>query len=363
MDLIEFRRSLRRHARASLVVAILVLGFGVASTGGPRANYAATSTVLVTPRAERFQLASASVLRVILPNVIVVARSDSLRSAAASHVQPAYTRTPISVDAAFDSQASTLFLTTQSKDANAAVAWSDALARALTERMKNDKYLVAQVLDVAQGAVLTGRRVRVLGIAASFGLALLAFVLVAFGMQRLEESRDVTGALRRRGVRVLGSVAASRRRRWKADQLSVIRAALVPDDEEDGRVLVTALSDESLSRWLADRLDEGADLQEVRDEMWPRDRQLETVEFPERASERGLSAIASPLVEQLCLRATLEDWRACVVAVDDRMSSVADVVSGVKMLEHAGIACRGVVLIHGARYVRRSKSREKEIVS
>jgi len=40
------------------------------------------------------------------------------------------------------------------------------------------------------------------------------------------------------------------------------------------------------------------------------------------------------------------------VAVDDRMSSVADVVAGVQMLKQAGIDCRGVVLIPNARHLR-----------
>jgi hypothetical protein len=276
-----------------------------------------------------------------------VTRSESLHAAAAPKVAPPYRQVPVVVDASFDSQASSLFVTATSKDPTAAIVWSGAIAHALELRMKGDLYLTVQVLDVAEGAGVTGKKVRVLGIATSFMLALLAFVLVAFGTQRLEESRDVAGALRRHGVRVLGALAASRRYRRKADQLSVIQAALAPDDDDEGTLLVTALDDQSLAQWLARRLDESEGTTQLGD--------------PTRAAGGyRLRAVAGPVVEPLALRASIDDCDACVVAVDDRMSSVAEVVAAVKTLREAGIECRGVVLVHGSRHVRQEKAHHRE---
>jgi hypothetical protein len=347
MDLIEFRRALRRHLRASLVVAILVLCIGLLTIGHPPQKYEASSTVLVTPRAERFQLASESVLRVILPNVIVVVQSQSLHAAAQPAVPPAYAHTPISVAAAFDSEASSMLVSVDSQNANAAIAWSGALSRALVERMKNDPYLAAQLLDPADGAGVTGRKARILSFGAVFVLALFAFLLVAFGAQRLEEARDNAGALRRRGIRVLGSVATARRHRHKANQLAAVVAVLLQDDYETGHVVVTALEDPSLSDWLAELLRRGSD---------------ELADARTATSQPGvprLGVTAGPLVDQVCLRALIDGtYPPCVLAADARASSINDIAAGVKTLEQAGVPCRGVVLINDARRIGRRKSRD-----
>jgi hypothetical protein len=352
VDLIEFRRALRRHVRSSLVVAIVVLCFGLFATRGIQVKYEATSSVLVTPRAERFQGASASVLRVILPNVIVLARSDSLRAEAVSRVPAEYAATPVVIDAAFDQQASAMFITALSKDGPAAAAWSSAIARSLSERMKNDPYLIVHVLDPAEGATPTGRRVRILGVIESFGFAVAAFVLVAFGAQRFEESRDVAGALRRRGVRVLGSVIATRRGGARRDGLSVVLSALLHDGHDDGRLLVASLDDERLARWLADRVNEA-------------ERSNGNAEAVEPGVVNGtgrLDAIAVPLAREFSLWSMMRDFPSCILAVDDRVSSLAEILAGVELLGAAGIVFRGVVLVRATRSAR-LKSREGQLHS
>ena len=249
-----------------------------------------------------------------------------------------YVDVPIAVDADFDTQASAMFLVVRSKNAAAAVAWSATLARSLQERMKDDTYLAVEVLDPAERASSTGQKVRLLGIIESFGLAFAAFVLVAFGLQRLEESRDVPAALRRRGVRVLGSVVATRANRARPDGVSVLLAALVRDElaelvrdeHEDERVLVTALADRGLAEWLVDRLNEA--------------------QYPllGRDSVRFLDAVPGPLLHEFQLWSMVGERPSCIVAVDGNVSSVAEIVSGVQLLDEAGVLCRGVVLIRGS---------------
>jgi hypothetical protein len=360
MDLIEFRRSLRRHLRASLAAAIVVLlVVGLTTSRGGNVKYKATSTVLVTPRAERFKGASASVLRVILPNVIVVVRSDSLRKAAAGDVPAPFLDDPIVVDAAFDNQASALFISVQSKSAASAVAWSGALARALTQRMSSDPYLAVQVLDVANGATLSGKRVRLLGIVASAGLALAAFVLVAFAAERLEESRDIAAALRRRGVRVLGSVAATRRYRRKTDALTVIQAALIRDDQEGGQLVVTTLGDPALAAWLAAGLRSseppigGVDDPSVG--AYPSG-------YPGgHLGLRDLDVVAGPSVDQMAM--STHAAGPCVLAVDGGGPSIAEILAGLHALEQAGITCRGVILVRGVRHIAASNRHDEPLAS
>jgi hypothetical protein len=321
-------------------VAILVLSIGVLGIGRSAQKYEATSTILITPRAERFQLASESVLRVILPNVELLAESQSLQKQATPTVPAEFTTIPISVTASLDTTDSSLFLNVDSKDANTATAWSGALARTLVERMKNDPYLGIQLLDPAQGAVPTGRRVKIVSFVALFAFAIFAFVLVAFGAQRLEEARDVVGALRRRGVRVLGAVGASRRRGGR-DGLQAIVAVLLSDDYDDGDVVVTAMNDPSLAEWLVDRLDR-------------EEERFVVEESPGVGILPGIGAVAGPPVGELCLRASSEDLAACVLAVDERASSVTEIVASVKLMQQAGVACRGVVLIRGSHTLHES---------
>ncbi len=293
----------------------------------------------------------------ILPNVIVVAESGALRSAALPRVAALYAHIPVSISAVFDSQATTLLLSASSVNADAAIAWSGALSHALVDRMKNDPYVDAQLLDPAEGAGITGKKARLLSFGAVFVLALFSFVLVAFAAQRLEEARDVAGALRRKGVRVLGSIATGRRHRRKADRLAAIVAALIQDDYEEGRVVVTALTDPSLAEWLADLLAEGeSDLAEIHAAT------MEPDAFsPFGATQAGegddrLGVVVGPLLDQLCLRALVEhEYPACVLAVDARTSSVSEIAAGVRTLERAGVTCRGVVLINDARRPHRPK--------
>jgi hypothetical protein len=341
VDLIELRRALRRHVRASLVVAILVLCIGLVTIGHPAQTYEASSTVLVTPRTERFQQASETVLRVILPNVIVVVQSRALHTAAEPLVPAAYTQTPITVTAAYDAEATALTVSASSRDANAAIAWSGALSHALVDRMKTDPYLDVQLLDPADGAGVTGRKARLLSFGAVFVLAMFSFLLVAFGAQRLEEVRDTAGALRKRGVRVLGTVATARRHQRKAQQVATVIAVLLRDDYETDRVVVTAQHDPSLVEWVAELLQRGAD---------------ELAEghaaTPEPSVDRLLVS-TGPLLDQLCLRAHIEnEYPPCVLAIDARTTSIHDVVTAVKTIEHAGVPCRGVVLVNDSRRTR-----------
>jgi capsular polysaccharide biosynthesis protein len=352
VDLIELRRALRRHLRASVVVAILVLCVGLVTIGHPAQTYDASSTVLVTPRTERFQQASETVLRVILPNVVVVVQSRSLHTAAAPLVPAAYTQTPISVTAAYDAEATALTVTANSQDANAAIAWSGALSHALVDRMKTDPYLDVQLLDPADGAGVSGRKARLLSFAAVFVLALFSFLLVAFGAQRLEEVRDTAGALRRRGVRVLGTVGTARRHQRKAQQVATVVAVLLQDDYESDRVVVTAQHDPSLVDWVTQLLQQGVD---------------DLAEGRVGSAEPGVgrvSVVAGPLLDQLCLRAHLDnDYPPCVLAIDARTTSIHDVVTAVKTIEHAGIPCRGVVLVNDSHRIRRRSSRVPALVA
>ncbi len=351
MDLIEFRRALRRHVHASLLAAILVLVVGFVEIGHPAQTYEATSTVLVTPRAEKFQNASETVLRVILPNVVVIAQSQSLFDVAKVAVPSAYRNTPVSVASALDSVASSLTVSAISKDPSAAIAWSDALAHALVARMKTDAYLDVQLLDPAEAAGVTGRKARLLSFGAVFALAVFSFILAAFGAQRLEEARDVAGALRRRGVRVLGSIATGRRHRRKADSLAAVVAVLLQDDYESGQVLVTALDDSALASWLADLLQRG-------EENLAGARVLGAE--PEVAR---LAVGAGPLLDQLCLRASIDqDCPPCVLAADARRSSIGTIAAGVRRMEQAGAQCRGVVLVNESRGFRRPGA-DRELVS
>ena len=351
MDLIEFRRALRRHLRVALVAAIAVLSVGLVGLRSSPVNYTATSTVLVTPRAERFDVASATVLRVILPNVALIAKSESLRADAAPHVPKAYSKSRVVIDATFATDASTLLVSARSRDAAAAIAWSVAEARALTDRMKDDKYVAVQSLDFAETAALTGARVRLLGVASAVGLAFVAFVLTAFGAQRLEESRDITGALRKRGVRVLGSVIPGRRRRLD-DELAAIRGALAPDDENDARLVVAALTDKSLAHWLAAGLDEGRGESGVWEPPC-----AEPLVAPAGASGRAPGA--DPFFPEVPVEAALRDHQSVVLVADDRVSSVAEITEGVESLRRSGVACRGVVLVRGGPGLRRALYRER----
>jgi hypothetical protein len=352
VDLIELRRALRRHLRASVVVAILVLCIGLVTIGHPAQTYEASSTVLVTPRTERFQDASETVLRVILPNVIVVVQSRSLHNAAEPLVPAAYIQTPITVAAAYDVQATALTVSASSRNANAAIAWSGALSHALVDRMKTDPYLDVQLLDPADGAGVTGRKARLLSFGAVFVMALFSFLLVAFGAQRLEEVRDTAGALRRRGVRVLGTVGTARRHQRKAQQVATVVAVLLQDDYETDRVVVTARHDPSLVDWVTQLLQQGVE-----------DLAVGRAGSPEPSVDRVVVA-AGPLLDQLCLRAHLEnDYPPCVLAIDARTTSIQDVVTAVKTIEHAGIPCRGVVLVNDSHRIRARTGRPTALLA
>jgi hypothetical protein len=221
-----------------------------------------------------------------------------------------------------------------SRDANAATAWSGALARTLVERMKNDPYLGVQLLDPAESSVPTGRSVKIITFAALFALAFFAFVLVAFGAQRLEEARDVPGALRRRGVRVLGAVRASRRRNGR-DGLRAVIGILLSDGHEDGRVVVTAMNDPAIAQLLVGLLD--------------REEELIVVEELRGAGVvSGIRAIVGPSVDELCLRGSSGDLVGCVLAVDERLWSVTEIVASVELMQQAGVPFRGVILIRGS---------------
>ncbi len=119
-------------------------------------------------------------------------------------------------------------------------------------------------------------------------------------------------------------------------------AVLLQDDDETDRVVVTAQHDPSLVDWVAQLLQQGVDdLAEGR------------VESSEPSVNR-LRVTAGPLLDQMCLRAHLDnEYLPCVLAVDGRTASLQDVVTAVKTIEHAGIPCRGVVLVNDSHRIRR----------
>ena len=187
--------------------------------------------VLLTPRPEAFADASASVLRVIFPNIVARVQSQEIRAHARKDVPPPLRDVPITVDASMSPDDGLLSVTASSTSPEAAVVWSRALADAIVTKTGNDNYLVAESLDPAVSPTSV-RTVQLAGLAGSFLLALLTFVLVAFASQRIAESRDTATALRRRGVRVLATVRGDQNvgRSTRASLLE-ITAALEPGIE------------------------------------------------------------------------------------------------------------------------------------
>jgi hypothetical protein len=334
MDLIEFRRAMRRFLGLGLVAGILVLGVGILTVGRHDPQYSATSTVLLNPKTDRFQLASSSLLRVILPNVVVLAESDSLRSDAASQVRAAVRDTPVTVGASVDVDTSVLAITATSTDAAAAAQWSAASAEAVVKRLADDDLLSGEVIDLASTAVPDGRTRQRVGIAGSLGLALVAFVLIVFVAQRVTESRDVAAALRKRGVRVLGDLSSRGLSSDPGEMRVAIAGIVMAVGATASRVVVTAFDDAVLVRAFT-----GMFVDEAR---------LAAGSSLDGGSPAEDLAVPGPLIDQLVsLQAVVGGQGACLVLVDRRRSSVDEVVAGMVGLHAMHIPAAGVVLVRG----------------
>lgn len=212
MDLIELRAALRRNWHIGLLVALAIGLAGVFVVGPADARYTAKSTVLVAPRAERLPSGSIAILRVLLPNVVAYTTSDKILDDTARIL-----REPpdgIDVEAEFATEdTGILTIHASAEDGERAIAWSRALAQALEEAYEEDEYTIAEPLDLARSASLPNVLERNIDLAAMLVLALMAFVLSVFAAQRVRESGDLVGRLRRRGVTVLGELPTGRRAR------------------------------------------------------------------------------------------------------------------------------------------------------
>jgi hypothetical protein len=232
VDLIELRQALRRNWVFG-VVAMLIVGIaGTTALGPAESRYAARSTLLVTPRAEIFSSVSTGVLRVVLPNVLVVTRSADLEADARTRAGSARD-TAVETEATFVRDSGVLTVTTRAADARGAITWNHAIAAELVERYEDDPYLIVESLDEATSAAIPGvveRNIDLIGVAI---LALFAGVLALFTAQRLRESGDIVARIRSGGLRVLGEVAVRGRR-------DGARAALSGDERV--RRLALALS-------------------------------------------------------------------------------------------------------------------------
>ena len=209
MDLIELRQALRRGWYVGLLVAALVgvVGFVALGPGDDRPR--ARTTLVVTPRAERFQTVSPGVLRIVLPNVLVVARSADLREEAAEIVElaaPDVLDATVRVEGGFLPESGVLTITVASRSGAAATAWSAAIGEALEDRYDDDEYLEVSVLDRATSASPPPPAQRAVDLAGVTLVALFAGLLSVFALQRLRDSGDIVGRVRRGGLRVIGEL-------------------------------------------------------------------------------------------------------------------------------------------------------------
>jgi hypothetical protein len=211
VDLIELRQALRRGWVFGVVAMLLVGIAGTLALGPAESRFAARSTLVVTPRAEVFESVSTGVLRVVLPNVLVVARSANLEEDARARAAGSARDTEVETEATFVRDSGVLTLTTRSPDHDAAIAWNLAISAELVERYEADPYLIVDALDEATSAAIPGvveRNIDLIGVAI---LALFAGILAIFTAQRLRESGDIVARIRGGGLRVLGEVAVRRR--------------------------------------------------------------------------------------------------------------------------------------------------------
>ncbi len=350
MDLIEFRRAMRRFLGIGLVAGILVLGIGIFTVGGYDSQYSATSTVLLNPKTDRFQGASSSLLRVILPNVVVLAKSNALRSDAASRVPAALRNAPVTVDASVDVDTSVLAITATSTDAAAAVRWSAATAQAVVKRLADDQLLSGEVIDLASSAVPDGRTRQRVGIAGSLVLALVAFVLTVFVAQRVTESRDVAAALRKRGVRVLGDLSTSALRNDAEEMHVAIAGIAMAVGASVSRVVVTAFEDAVLVRQFT--------------EMFVDEARIVAGSSVGHAESPEDLAVPGPLIDQLVSLQTVVGQReACLVLVDRRRRSVDEVVAGMASLHDMHIPAAGVVLVRGPGFEWARRTRPADVLA
>src|SRR4051812_29023538 len=134
MDLIEFRRAARRYRIPGLLAALAVVLGGLWAVARHPLQYRATSILLLTPKAELFSASSsASLYRIIFPNVLATARSQPVLDRARQRA-PAAQTAEASITASFTADSGVLSIKAVSKRPDAAAAWSEGVATELTDR-------------------------------------------------------------------------------------------------------------------------------------------------------------------------------------------------------------------------------------
>jgi hypothetical protein len=342
MDLIELRQALRRW-RVHAIAAVLVVGALALLALGPAENrFESSTTLLVTPRAERFETASPGILRIVLPNVLVVARSRGLHDEVAPELGK-LGDADVETDGTFVPDSGVLVLTARSSSADAAVAWSAALADGVVERYRDDDYLVVSVLDPAQDAHRPGPFDRAVDLAGIGLLALFAAILTVFTMQRVHESSDLAGRLRNDGLRVLGELVVygrSSRPVFKHDQqasrlaMSLSSAPGVAD--RDRFVIISTGTRPSVA--VVDAIRAG--LQQV-------------------GLQRMHKVVLGPELDDLAtLRQETYGGGRCIVVLDSNQR-VDQLVRDVEELVAADVPVIGVVVIRRRMLLRRSPSDDR----
>lgn len=248
MDLIELRQALRRwwiHG----VITFLVVAIGATIALGPaETRYGASSTLVVAPRAERFESVSTGVLRIVLPNVIAVARSHEVHDAVAARLGPLGDEA-VSIDGTFVHDSGVLTLTARSPSGAAALAWSVAAAEEIAQWYEDDDYLVVDVLDRARTANALGPVDRAIDLTGVAILSVFAGILAIFALQRLRETGDIAARVRSDGLRVLAELVVpgrDRRPSFKQDaQAGRLALSLVAADGTDDDVRFVIASNET----------------------------------------------------------------------------------------------------------------------
>jgi hypothetical protein len=328
VDLIELRLALRRNWYIGLVTALLVAVLGIISLDGSAPRYGASTTMIATPRAERLPSGSTSVLRVLLPNVIELAQSDRLARDAARILQEE--PTGIDVAAEFEEGTGVLTLVGSSLDGQRAIAWSRAAAQALEEAYEDDPYLAVEVVDAATSASLPGPLEQHVDLAAVILLALVAGVLSVFAAQRVRESSDVVGRLRRAGIRVVGELPVAGKRTPRQQR-----------------------TDEHASRRLALSLSSGPGIEPDTRFVVIGDAVRPTVAVVD-AVRNGLTAVGRDELHRVTLGPAMDDPAAvhraangsgvCVAVLDQRQR-VDQFMADVKALNEADVPVAGVVVL------------------
>jgi len=326
MDLIELRAALRRNWFYGFVVALAIALAGVFFVGAGETRYTAKSTVLVAPRAERLPSGSIAILRVLLPNVVAHATSDAIVADAARILQEEPGDIAVEAELAAE-DTGILTIRVGALDGARAIAWSRAVAQALEEAYEDDDYTIAETLDLATTASLPSFLARHIDLIAMFVLAAMAFVLTVFAVQRLRESGDVVGGLRRRGVTVLGELPRGRRARRDEERARQLALSLTsaPGVGETAEFVVIGSSPQPTMD-VVDVVRTGLDAAGVR---------------------RHTVTVGPPIDDLPALLHAADDGRVCV-AVLDRKQPISSFVEDIQALDAVSVPVAGVVVVHSS---------------